>query len=154
MLSGARAADEKVLEAIDAELYVEATPIEPRLAMHSPVFEPIGLQLGAVLAETPLRMPQLPYVPNVYGEVLTRTSPAQMRECLRLHAYHPVRWQASVDAVAARIAAPVFLETGPKAVLGNLFGRGWVPGKRYASDAAEQWPQHLERIAAEIRHVD
>jgi [acyl-carrier-protein] S-malonyltransferase len=151
VVSGERAAVEEVVAAIEEEVYVDATVIEPRIPMHAPPFEAIGTRLGPVLARTAFAAPALPYVPNVLGCILERASVEQIRECLERHTHQSVHWQRSVEAVAARVASPFFLEVGPRAVLSNLFGRGWTPGPRASTDAPQGWRDHLDRVATELR---
>lgn len=150
VISGARDAVGQVVAALDAEILVDATEIEPRIPMHSPVFTPIGQRLRALLDETPLRTPQLPYVPNVLGTVRRDATTAEIRDCLVRHTWQPVLWQRSVEAVAAAVGSPRFVETGPRAVLSHLFGRGWNPGPRLCTDAQQGWRAHLDAVAAQL----
>jgi [acyl-carrier-protein] S-malonyltransferase len=151
VLSGERDAVEQVVAALDAEMLVEAVEIEPRIPMHAPPFEPVAAELRAVLARTPVKQPLLAYVPNHRGTVMTSASPDEIRDCLTRHVCDPVRWQSSVDSVAACMQHACFVEVGPKDVLYNLFGRGWAPGLRAATDTTGHWGDHLRGLAAELR---
>jgi [acyl-carrier-protein] S-malonyltransferase len=153
VLSGEREAVEQVVAALDERVYVDASVIEPRIPMHAPVFEPIGARLAAILERTPMTAPRAAYVPNVLGTVVEDATAARIRECLTAHTYQAVRWQASVDAVAARVPSPCFVEVGPRAVLYNLFGRGWTPGKRATTDAVNGFSDYLLTIASELSHA-
>ncbi|MDB4960386.1 MAG: malonyl CoA-acyl carrier protein transacylase [Myxococcales bacterium] len=148
VLSGERAAVDQVIAALEAEVFVDATVIEPRIPMHAPRFAPVGERLGAVLADTRLTVPRLPYVPNVLGTVLEAATVGDVRSCLVAHASQSVRWQASIEALAARVSDPVFVEVGPRAVLYNMIGRGWTPGRRAKTDGPD-----LGAIAAELEYA-
>jgi [acyl-carrier-protein] S-malonyltransferase len=153
VLTGERSACEQVVAALQEGAYFEAVEIEGRIPMHAPLFEPVARSLAAVLARTALTAPARPYVPNVLGEIVEGALPEQIRACLTAHVYRPVRWQQSVDALAARLGAPCFLEVGPRAVLCNLFGRGWTPGRRAATDASDAWSDHFAAVTAELQNA-
>lgn len=134
VLSGERAAVERVVSALVDDSLIEAVPIEPRIPMHADVFAAYGERLAAVLDRTPFARPRLPYVPNSRGAVLLQPSVADIRTCLTEHVSRPVRWQASIESIAAAVPAPRFVEVGPRQVLSNLFGRGWRPGTCVSTD--------------------
>jgi [acyl-carrier-protein] S-malonyltransferase len=150
VLSGEQAAVERVVAALEAEDFIEAAVIEPRIPMHAPVFAPVAAGLAHVLARTRLVAPRGAYVPNVRGEVLEGASADDVRACLTAHVHRPVLWQKSIDAVAARLPGACFVEVGPRAVLYNLFGRGWTPGRRARTDATEGWSNHFASLVAEL----
>lgn len=151
VLSGEREAVQLLLAGLESEAYFEAHTIEPRIPMHAPVFYETGARFAELLRELPFRVPRLPYVPNVWATVLDAPPPDVIRMCLTAHVSRPVRWHASIDALAARIGTPTFVEVGPKAVLYNLFGRGWMPGTRHKTDVAIDWHDHVVAIAKELR---
>ena len=150
VISGEQNAVEQVVAALEGEILIDATPIEPRIPMHSPVFAPIGLRLGALIDEAPLRAPALPYVPNVLGSVKQAATVAEIRDCLVRHTWQPVLWQRSIEALGAAVDCPCFVEVGPRAVLSHLFGRGWNPGRRFSTDAPEDGRGHLDAIVAQL----
>jgi malonyl CoA-acyl carrier protein transacylase len=123
-----------------------------RIPMHAPLFAPVAQRFRSVLARPALKTPRRPYVPNVQGQIIRDPTSDQIRECLAAHVCEPVRWQASVEAVAACVASPRFVEVGPRSVLYNLFGRGWMPGRRFRTDASEDWQGHFCRLIAELRN--
>ncbi len=153
VISGERAAVERVLAALEIELedYFEATVIEPRIPMHAPGLAAIGARLAVILDDLPLAPPRGTYLPNVLGEPVADASVAQLRACLAAHVHRPVLWRQSVDAIAARVPAPWFVEVGPRAVLHNLFGKDWNPGRRSKTDATRDWPVHFATVAEELR---
>jgi [acyl-carrier-protein] S-malonyltransferase len=152
VISGERGAVEELLAALEADEYFDATVIEPRIPMHAPWFAPTAARFAEILAATPFALPERAYVPNVVGDVLSPTI-AQIRACLTAHVHQPVRWRASIEAVARRVAAPWFVEIGPRAVLHNLFAKDWMPGRRAKTDAAENWRAHFAALAKELRDV-
>ncbi len=153
VISGAREAVERVIAALEVDHFFEATVIEPRIPMHAPVFRPLGERLRPILDGVAIAVPALPYVPNVLGTIHDRADADLVRRCLVSHTHQPVRWRASVDAVAARVPDACFVEVGPRAVLFNLFGRGWSPGTRAKTDAAENWPAYLSTVTEELRRA-
>jgi len=152
VLSGERAAVEQVLAKVEDEMFADATEIESRIPMHSPLFTSVGAALKPVLDAAPLKAPKFAYVPNVRGDVIDAVSPAVIRDCLAAHVFNPVRWQKSVEAVAARSSDPLFLEVGPRAVLFNLIARGWTPGKRAKTDSAKDGSGHFRELVVSLGH--
>ena len=150
VISGDRAAVEQIVTALEEEVFLEATEIEPRIPMHAPVFAATGERLGAELATIAFAVPRLPYVPNTRAQIITTPSAPLIRTCLVEHVSQPVRWRTSVEAVAAQVEDPIFVEVGPKSVLYNMFGRGWTPGARQRTDVATGWPEHVQAIAKEL----
>jgi [acyl-carrier-protein] S-malonyltransferase len=148
VLSGECVAVDRVVARLDS--FVDPMEIE-RIPMHAPLLAPVAERFRSVLARTALKPPRRSYVPNVQGRVIRDPTPDQIRECLAAHVCEPVRWQASVEAVAACVVSPRFVEVGPRSVLYNLFGRGWMPGRRSRTDASEGWQDHFCRLIAELR---
>lgn len=149
VISGERAAVEQIVAALEDEGYFAATEIEPRIPMHSPWFAPTAKRFAEILDTVEFQPPHVAYVPNTLGRIATDTSPAAIRARLVEHVHRPVRWRESIDAIAAEVSDPLFLECGPKAVLHNLFGKDWMPGRRAKTDAAEGFVdlQELHRAA-------
>jgi [acyl-carrier-protein] S-malonyltransferase len=153
VLSGERCAVKQVVAALERDMLLEVVELEPRIPMHAPLFEPVAAKMSVALARTILRQPFLAYVPNQRGIVMTAVSPDEIRSCLTRHVCEPVRWRASVDAVTGSIRCACFVEVGPKNVLYNLFGRGWMPGLRASTDRSGQWQDHLRSLAADLRNA-
>ena len=151
MLSGEREAVFRVVAALEDEVLIEPFEIEPQIPMHAPPFLPVAPRLRAVLDGAPIEPPRLAYVPNIEGTIVEHATPAQIRDCLTAHVCRPVLWRASIDAIATRCPGASFVEIGPRAVLSNLFGRGWSPGARACTDAAENWPEHFATLVHRLR---
>ncbi len=151
VISGEAGAVERVLAVLEHDHYFDATVIEPRIPMHAPCFARTARNLAAALEDLAVSAPARPYLPNTLGELVVDATPALIRGCLADHVDHPVHWRASVDAIAAHVPEPHFVEVGPRAVLHNLFGRDWMPGRRAKTDAAEDWRPRFEALAKELR---
>ncbi|MEO8554753.1 MAG: ACP S-malonyltransferase [Kofleriaceae bacterium] len=151
VISGERSAVDALLTELERDEYFDATVIEPRIPMHAPCFAVTASRFAEVLASVTFSPPRVPYVPNVRGAVLASATSTDIRECLVAHVYRPVRWQASVDAIAASVREPWFVEVGPRDVLHNLFGKDWMPGKRARSDSALEGRGHFTMLIAELR---
>lgn len=151
VISGEARAVDRVVSVLEHDHYFDATVIEPRIPMHAPCFSRTARNLAAALEDLAVAPPAHPYLPNTLGELFVNATPSLIRGCLADHVDHPVRWKASVDAIAAHVSAPIFVEVGPRAVLHNLFGKDWMPGRRAKTDAAEDWGTRLETLATELR---
>jgi [acyl-carrier-protein] S-malonyltransferase len=153
VVSGERSAVEALVGTLESEHLVDAVVIEPRIPMHAPVFAPTGVRLAKILAGIPFAVPGLAYVPNVRGEPVGPATGEVVRACLTEHVFRPVRWRDSIDAVAAHVPDPHFIEVGPGRVLCNLFRRDWRPGVCHHTDDVDGWPTNLAMLATELRHA-
>jgi [acyl-carrier-protein] S-malonyltransferase len=149
VISGEASAVDRVVSVLEHDHYFDATVIEPRIPMHAPCFSRTARNLAAALDDLAVSAPGRPYLPNTLGELFVDATPSLIRGCLADHVDHPVRWKASVDAIAAQVSDPLFIEVGPRAVLHNLFGKDWMPGRRAKTDAAEG--TRFESLAKELR---
>ncbi len=151
LLSGDRAAIDAVLFELEREgPYLDATIIDSKTPMHAPCYGETAARFAEVVASVPFAVPGR-YVPNVRGYVVEQPPPELIRQYLVRHVDHPVRWRASVEAVAASVSDPCFVEVGPRAALYTLFGKDWMPGRRAKSDAALDAFTHLDAVAQELR---
>jgi malonyl CoA-acyl carrier protein transacylase len=151
VLSGQRAAVEQVVAVLEAELFVEALEIEPRIPMHSPVVGRIGERFRKIVDQAPIVAPRLAYVTNALGTVIDGATAAHVRQCLVDQTFLPVRWYDCVDSIASRVDDPYFVEVGPRGALYHLFGRGWMPGRRARTDVVDGWSTHLRQIVDALR---
>jgi [acyl-carrier-protein] S-malonyltransferase len=145
VLSGERNAVGRVVTALEEETLIQAVEIESNIPIHSPVFAVVADRFAAVLAQTPVTPGQRPYVPNVKGSPIAGATPDQIRSSLAAHVSHPVRWRLSVERLATDLPDSEFIEVGPGAVLYNLLGSGWMPGRRSRSNA--RWDSRTCRSA-------
>jgi [acyl-carrier-protein] S-malonyltransferase len=126
VVGGSHLAVGELIAAAEEELYARGIVVESRIPMHTPRFEPVVEPFQDVLRDTPWTgKSRIPYRPNVTAVASDATAPAFLRACLARHVCEPVRWRASVDAIAAELPDAVFLETGPRTVLRDLMKRRW-----------------------------
>jgi [acyl-carrier-protein] S-malonyltransferase len=152
VVSGDRDAVAQLVAALEKETLIEVIEIEPKIPMHSPAFAPVAQRFREVLARTPIATPHLPYLANVNGALAVNPSPDQIRVNLAMHVCEPVRWRNSIDTLAERVPDAHFLEVGPRAVLYNMFGRGWNPGRSSKADNGNNWREHIRGLTAELGH--
>lgn len=88
-------------------------------AFHSPLMEGAAAELAEFLATLTFNEPRVPLIANHTAEPLTA---AQAPEALALHLTHPVRFQESVEKLAAD-GFDRFVEVGPGGVLSGLVRR-------------------------------
>ena len=77
-------------------------------------------------------------------------------ELLSRHVYQPVRWQQTIDLLASTYADGVFVEVGPRSVLGDMMRRRWHPNRTIFSIDPWESATPRETVAqtlAEIRDV-
>lgn len=120
VISGSRAA---VAAAISR---CTAAGLRPRAlavacAFHSPLVAPAQRRLAALLAETPIEPPRLPVYSNTMAERYP-SDPGELVTLLGAQLAQPVEWVREVEAMY-RDGARVFVEVGPRAVLGGLVSR-------------------------------
>jgi [acyl-carrier-protein] S-malonyltransferase len=90
-------------------------------AFHSRLMEPAYQRLSAVLAETPIVMPQVPVVANI--NALPAGSPAEIRSTLADQVTGSVCWTSSIEYMIDHLGITRFLELGPGGVIAGLVGR-------------------------------
>jgi [acyl-carrier-protein] S-malonyltransferase len=104
-------------------------------AFHSPLMDGAVQTVREAISRIEFRHPEFPLVPNASGKPTTQ--PLVLRDLLSRHLVSPVRWEASMRAMA-EMGISWFVEAGPGNVLGKLAGRA-VPGStvRFAGSPAE-----------------
>lgn len=120
VISGSRAAVEA------AVVRCSAVGLRPRAlavacAFHSPLVAPAQRRLAARLSDTPIQAPRLPVYSNTFAEPYP-ANPAALREILGAQLARPVEWVREIEAMH-RDGARLFVEVGPKSVLGGLVSR-------------------------------
>jgi [acyl-carrier-protein] S-malonyltransferase len=116
VISGERAACERAISLAE-EFGCRALPLKVAGAFHSPLMAPAAEGLANALAQTHLAVPRLMVPTNVDGEY--HVAPERVRESLRQQLVQPVRWQKSVERLAAD-GFDTFVEVGPGRVLTGL----------------------------------
>lgn len=105
--TGAVARAEEALKAAGAKRVVRLRVSGP---FHTPFLEGVGEKLAEVLASIEIKEHTIPYVANATAEYVYGTE--EVRELLTRQVSAPVRWQQSVEAMAAD-GVDTFVEIGP-----------------------------------------
>lgn len=97
-----------------------AIPLKVSAPFHCALMKPAADVVRAALEAIEVRTPKFPVVANV--DATPRTAPADIKDALIRQVDAPVRWQASVEAMAAAGVTHA-LEIGPGKVLAGLVKR-------------------------------
>ncbi len=151
VLSGDANAVDQASRAAEEELLAEATVIEERLPMHSPLFQTVGDWLRPALQAVGWRSPERPYLPNLTGSFAREPSAAVFVDLLSRHTWNPVRWRESMETLVGASSAMTFVEAGAKSVLTNFFGKKWLNPRRFPTDAESDFSNNMQRLLEELR---
>jgi [acyl-carrier-protein] S-malonyltransferase len=99
----------------------KAVELQVAGAFHSRLMESAYLKLKEVLANTPIKSPQVPVVSNVDAEAIS--DPDAIRRTLADQVTGSVRWTESVLYLLDQLHCDQFIELGPGGVLAGLAGR-------------------------------
>lgn len=133
------------LDALVREAGGRSLPVRVSGAFHSPLMTPATEGLREWLAARPLAPTALPVLANATAQPYP-TDPAEMGELLARQASSPVRWQQTVEALAAE-GFDTFVECGPGKTLTGLVAR-------IAPDATAlpcETPEQLDEV---LRHLE
>lgn len=119
VIAGAAAAVDAAIDACRQAGARRAVPLDVSVPSHCPLMAPAGDRLAALLDEVALADPRIPVVQNVTAAAAEDA--ATVRENLLRQLVSPVRWSASVSAMAGGVGALV--ECGPGNVLAGLARR-------------------------------
>jgi [acyl-carrier-protein] S-malonyltransferase len=125
VISGSVPAIERA-ESLAKERRIRAVRLSIAGAFHSPLMEPARSAIEERLETIAFSAPRFPVAENVSGAL--EDDPEALRSLVRRQVVSPVRWEASVRALADA-GATSFLEAGPGDVLTKLM-------KRIVPDAA------------------
>lgn len=125
VLSGSPSAIERA-EAEAKRRRIRAIRLNVAGAFHSPLMQPAVDPIVATLAGATFSAPAFPIVANVTGAFVE--DPAELRGLLAMHVVSPVRWEASLRALA-EAGFDTFVEAGPGQVLSRIVQRD-LPGIR------------------------
>ena len=98
----------------------KVVPLQVGGAFHSPLMAGPAAEFAPAIAETEIRDPLFPVAAGALGRMVTTSQ--EVRRGLEVQLESPVRWTATVRALAAAGAAR-YLECGPGATLGALIKR-------------------------------
>ena len=101
-------------------------PLNVSGPFHSPLLKGAGDKLSGQLAPVRLSDPQIPYVTNVTAGYVRDKE--HIKEYLKEQVSSPVKWQQSVEAMAAD-GVDTFVEIGPGKALSGFFKKT-APGIR------------------------
>lgn len=119
-------------------------PLKVSGPFHSPLLSGAAEKLGKVLEKIPDGPVEVPYVANVTGEYVRDNSP--VKELLSKQVASSVRWQQSVEAMAAD-GVDTFIEVGPGKTLTGFLRKIDKSLKGYHIET----PQDLEQVMAELK---
>ncbi|MGO8669874.1 MAG: ACP S-malonyltransferase [Capsulimonadaceae bacterium] len=95
-------------------------PLSVSGAFHSRLMAGAANALRGVLAAAEIRGPSIPVINNLTADYVT--DPAAIREGLAAQVDHPVRWQETVERLAAA-NIDIYVEVGPGNVLAGMMRR-------------------------------
>jgi len=125
VISGFLDAIAKATEMATAKGARRAIPLEVSAAFHSRLMEPANEGIAKAVAEVKFRNPRVPIIAN--STAMPLTTAEEIRDELLSQLCAPVRWQSTVEYMAAH-GINEYVEIGPGRVLTGL-------AKRISSDA-------------------
>ncbi|QWD60528.1 ACP S-malonyltransferase [Polynucleobacter sp. MWH-UH35A] len=120
VIAGASDAVTKACELLKAAGAKRALPLPVSAPFHSSLLQPASEKLKAYLANIEFKAPTIPVINNVDVEILN--DPMAIKDALVRQAAKPVRWQETIQAMAAQGITQV-VECGPGKVLAGLTKR-------------------------------
>jgi [acyl-carrier-protein] S-malonyltransferase len=120
VISGKVAAVDRAIADAKAAGAKRAARLAVSAPFHCSLMKPAAEQLAAALADVSIAAPRVPLVANVTGE--PTQDPAQIRSLLIQQVTSPVRWEASIQAIA-RLGVTRAYELGSGSVLKGLVKR-------------------------------
>jgi [acyl-carrier-protein] S-malonyltransferase len=120
VISGQTAAVDRAVAAAKTAGAKRAIRLPVSAPFHCSLMKPAADQLGAVLAGVAIAAPSVPVVANVTAE--PTQDPARIKELLIQQVTSPVRWEASIQAIAGLGVTRAY-ELGSGSVLKNLVKR-------------------------------
>ena len=120
VIAGASAAVAKACELLKAAGAKRALPLPVSAPFHSSLLQPASEKLKGYLANIEFKEPTIAVINNVDVEILN--DPIAIKDALVRQAAKPVRWQETIQAMAAQGITQV-VECGPGKVLAGLTKR-------------------------------
>jgi [acyl-carrier-protein] S-malonyltransferase len=120
VIAGASDAVAKACELLKAAGAKRALPLPVSAPFHSSLLQPASEKLKGYLANIEFKVPTISVINNVDVEILN--DPAAIKDALVRQAAKPVRWQETIQAMAAQGITQV-VECGPGKVLAGLTKR-------------------------------
>jgi [acyl-carrier-protein] S-malonyltransferase len=120
VIAGERVAVLRAIETAKARGAKRAVELPVSVPSHSSLMKPAGARLAEKLAATPLRAPSIRYLSAV--DTREHADPDEIRRLLVSQISSPVRWTATVGALASGGSKHI-VECGPGGVLASLVKR-------------------------------
>ena len=120
VIAGASDAVTKACELLKAAGAKRALPLPVSAPFHSSLLQPASEKLKGYLANIEFKAPSISVINNVDVEILN--DPVAIKDALVRQAAKPVRWQETIQAMAAQGITQV-VECGPGKVLAGLTKR-------------------------------
>ena len=120
VIAGASDAVTKACELLKAAGAKRALPLPVSAPFHSSLLQPASEKLKNYLANIEFKVPTISVINNVDVEILN--DPSAIKDALVRQAAKPVRWQETIQAIAAQGVTQV-IECGPGKVLAGLTKR-------------------------------
>ncbi|MBU3609211.1 ACP S-malonyltransferase [Polynucleobacter wuianus] len=120
VIAGASDAVTKACELLKAAGAKRALPLPVSAPFHSSLLQPASEKLKGYLADIEFKSPTIAVINNVDVEILN--DPAAIKDALVRQAAKPVRWQETIQVMAAQDITQV-VECGPGKVLAGLTKR-------------------------------
>jgi [acyl-carrier-protein] S-malonyltransferase len=120
VIAGAKAAVDRAVELLKQRGAKRAVPLQVSAPFHCALMQPAADRLAAELARIEFRAPAVPVVTNV--EATPNQDPQRLRALLVEQVTAPVRWEESIQKLAA-LGVTQAVEVGAGAVLAGLVKR-------------------------------
>lgn len=120
VIAGTKAAVERACEVLKAKGAKRALSLPVSAPFHSSLMRPAAEQLKARLADTDIKVPQIPLINNI--DVAVQTDPQAIRDALYRQSFGAVRWVETTQAMRAR-GVSIIVECGPGKVLAGMVKR-------------------------------
>ncbi len=120
VIAGHKTAVERAFATVKAHGAKRAILLPVSAPFHSSLLKPAAQKLAVRLADVAFAAPTIPVIHNV--DVAEHRDAAAIRKALADQAASPVRWSATIRAIAGR-GVTTFVECGPGKVLTNLMRR-------------------------------
>ena len=120
VIAGASDAVTKACELLKTAGAKRALPLPVSAPFHSSLLQPASEKLKGYLAEIEFKVPTISVINNVDVQILN--DPSAIKDALVRQAAKPVRWQETIQAMAAQGVTQV-VECGPGKVLAGLTKR-------------------------------
>jgi [acyl-carrier-protein] S-malonyltransferase len=121
VVSGAKAACERVAELATQAGAMKVVPLAVAGAFHTPIMQPAMERLSAAVGKAEIKAPRIPVISNVDAQ--PHSEPAEIRQLLVKQLVSPVLWEKSMQWMITQYGVERCFEVGPGRVLTGLLKR-------------------------------